>query len=634
MSTAAPPENDRTVTLGAPGSPPPAAESGVSTHNALPVGTRLSEFEILGLIGEGGFGIVYLAYDSSLERRVALKEYMPSALAQRKATGSGVALTSQRHAETFAAGLRSFINEARLLAQFDHPALVKVYRFWEANGTAYMVMPFYQGVTLGEALRKLSTAPDENWIKTLLAQLLDALEIIHERQCYHRDIAPDNILMLSDDAPLLLDFGAARQVIGGMTQALTVILKPGYAPIEQYAEAPGMQQGPWTDLYALASVVYFAVTGKAPVPAVARVMSDPLVPLANVARGRYSEEFLHAIDVALAVKPEDRPQSVAEFRAALKLESWHIPTRLRAPRTRTQGAVSRQPRTSSRKTGRTRRYVIASVTVLAVLALAFGLAQLWPTKKDPDKPGGVAQTSPAPPARAGVENEGPDATLRPEDFATGAANVFARFDCAWLNARLDGHTAVVSGNVAEAADLQAINEGVRRIAGVRDVNRDEVRVIPRPHCFVASVLARYVDPAAKAPRIALKGGATSLSEGQKLVAEVVAADFPGLLYADLYDPNGSVAHILPNSKDRHNRADARQRMTLGERGMQWEIVPPLGKHLLVVVASSTPLFAHNRGQDVEDTEPYLRALAESIRGKPSKDRVAVHYTLIDFVPKR
>ena len=97
------------------------------------------------------------------------------------------------------------------------------------------------------------------------------------------------------------------------------------------------------------------MTGKAPVPAVARVMSDPLVPLANVARGRYSEEFLHAIDVALAVKPEDRPQSVAEFRAALKLESWHIPTRLRAPRTRTQGAVSRQPRTSPRKTGRTQR---------------------------------------------------------------------------------------------------------------------------------------------------------------------------------------------------------------------------------------------------------------------------------------
>ena len=289
-----------------------------SGQNALPIGTTLGEFEITGLIGEGGFGIVYLAYDHSLQRRIALKEYMPSSLAGRS-TGATVAVKSERHADTFQAGLRSFINEARLLAQFDHPSLVKVYRFWESNGTAYMVMPFYQGVTLKEALRLMKSPPDEAWLKRLLAQLLEALSVIHNDQCLHRDIAPDNILILPDGRPLLLDFGAARRVIGNMTQALTVILKPGYAPVEQYADVAAMKQGPWTDIYALAAVVYFSITGHTPMPSVGRMISDSLVPLSEAAAGRYNADFLKGIDLALSVRPEDRPQNVVELRAVLGL---------------------------------------------------------------------------------------------------------------------------------------------------------------------------------------------------------------------------------------------------------------------------------------------------------------------------
>ena len=284
--------------------------------NALALGTRMGEFEITGLVGEGGFGIVYLAHDHSLDRVVALKEYMPSDLA-RRTPGGAVSVRSERHAETFGTGLRSFVNEARLLARFDHPSLVKVYRFWEANGTAYMVMPYYDGATLTEALRRLSAPPDEAWLKTLLSQVLDALEVIHAERCYHRDIAPDNILMLPEGTPVLLDFGAARRVIGDAAQALTVILKPGYAPIEQYAEDPGMKQGPWTDLYALASVAHYAIMGRAPVAAVARVMSDPQVPLVQAAAGRYSDPFLSGLDAALSVRPEDRPLNITEFRDAL-----------------------------------------------------------------------------------------------------------------------------------------------------------------------------------------------------------------------------------------------------------------------------------------------------------------------------
>ncbi|WP_420473448.1 protein kinase domain-containing protein [Noviherbaspirillum sp. ST9] len=286
--------------------------------NVLPVGTHLGEFEILDLIGEGGFGIVYLAYDHSLERQVALKEYMPSGLAKRT-TRLAVTVRSQHNVETFTAGLKSFINEAKMLAQFDSQSLVKVHRFWEGNGTAYMVMPFYEGITLKQALKQRRITPSESWIRVLLADLFDAIEIIHRGQCLHRDIAPDNILLLKDGRPLLLDFGAARRVIGDLTQCLTAILKPGYAPIEQYADIAGLRQGPWTDIYALSAVVYYLIAGKAPPPAVARMVHDELVPAREVGKGRYSAGFLAAIDKALSVKPEARFRSIAELRHALDI---------------------------------------------------------------------------------------------------------------------------------------------------------------------------------------------------------------------------------------------------------------------------------------------------------------------------
>ncbi|MCW5662124.1 MAG: DUF4384 domain-containing protein [Burkholderiaceae bacterium] len=294
----------------------------------LPMGSRLQEFEIEALLGEGGFSIVYRARDTLLGRTVALKEYLPASQA-RRGTGLRVTPRSPRHEPTFQLGLRSFVNEAQLLASFDHPALVKVYRFWEGNGTAYMVMPLYEGQTLIEWLRARNAPAGEAWLRGLLAPLLDALELMHGNHCYHRDIAPDNVLLLDpararagstladDDAPhpVLLDFGAARRVIGDATQALTAILKPGFAPIEQYSETQHLRQGPWTDIYALCALLYHAVTGRAPIPSVGRLLHDELVPAATLAGARCSATFLRAIDLGMAVKPQDRPQSVRELRA-------------------------------------------------------------------------------------------------------------------------------------------------------------------------------------------------------------------------------------------------------------------------------------------------------------------------------
>jgi serine/threonine protein kinase len=301
--------------------PPPP----VHGDNPLPIGHKLQEYVIEGLIGEGGFGIVYLARDTQLGRVVALKEYMPSSLASR-ANGGVVSVRSERQRETFELGRRSFVNEAQLLAAFDQPSLVKVYRFWEQNGTAYMVMPYYQGPTLKQWLLEHGS-PSESWLLALLAPVIDALEVMHHNRCYHRDIAPDNILLLQQQGtqvggtdavrPVLLDFGAARRVISDATQALTVILKPGYAPIEQYAESSSMKQGAWTDVYALCAVLYAAVTGRAPTPSVSRIVSDELVPAVEAGAGRFTPEFLAVIDAGLAVRPEHRPQDMAALRAMI-----------------------------------------------------------------------------------------------------------------------------------------------------------------------------------------------------------------------------------------------------------------------------------------------------------------------------
>ena len=285
--------------------------------DALAPGTRLAEFEIREVLGVGGFGIVYRAWDDALQRDVALKEYMPTSLAVR-GTGERVTLRARLHEEDFALGLRSFVNEARLLARFDQPALVKVFRFWEGNGTAYMAMPLYQGRTLRQLRKERGPgAFNDLWMRALIEPLLGALETMHEAAVYHRDIAPDNILWCDNQRPVLLDFGAARLVLGDRTQNVTAILKPQFAPIEQYSTTQSMRQGPWTDLYALAGTCYFLLIGRAPLPATARIMGDELEPLARLAPPGCSPQLLQALDWALAVRPQDRPQSVAQWRDAL-----------------------------------------------------------------------------------------------------------------------------------------------------------------------------------------------------------------------------------------------------------------------------------------------------------------------------
>lgn len=344
---------------------------------ALPLGFRLDEFEIRDRLGEGGFGIVYAAWDHSLGQLRAIKEYMPAGIAQRDPGGSAqVVSRGSRYRETFDKGLQRFIEEAQTLARFDHPSLVRVLRRWEAHGTAYMAMPLYEGSTLRETVRGLPERPSEAWLMQLLAPLTEALAVVHKNRWLHRDIAPDNIFMLREsNRPLLLDFGAARQVIGDVTQELTAILKPGFAPVEQYGETPGLEQGPWTDVYALAATIHWCLLGRAPAAAVSRVLVDNQQPLVQSAAGLCSERFLAALDKALRVDARQRTQSMAELRADLGLP----PGELTVPVTQTLATPTPSP-------------VIAADP-------AYAATQLATQRVAPELPATERQTAPQPTQR-------------------------------------------------------------------------------------------------------------------------------------------------------------------------------------------------------------------------------------------
>ncbi|QIL81721.1 serine/threonine protein kinase [Diaphorobacter sp. HDW4A] len=300
-----------------PGSRPPST---VDHVDALPVGARLGEFEIVGLLGVGGFGMVYQAFDHSLLRFVAIKEYMPTTLAAR-ANGRTLWVRSSSDEPSFQAGLASFVDEARLLAQFDHPSLVKVFRFWEANQTAYMVMPLYAGMTLKQARIHMRTPPSEEWLRKVIWSVCNALRVLHNGKTLHRDISPDNIFLQDKGPPVLLDLGAARFAIEDRDRKHTAVLKVNYAPIEQYADSDGeFKPGPWSDIYSLAAVIYGVICNDVPLPSTLRSIRDRMVPFARVARTvrkqfgiEYSTPFVDAITKALSLQPRDRHWTVDAF---------------------------------------------------------------------------------------------------------------------------------------------------------------------------------------------------------------------------------------------------------------------------------------------------------------------------------
>ncbi len=397
-------------------------------RNALDLSSMLGEYRLESVLGIGGFGITYLARDTHLEKQVAIKEYLPGDLAVRALDGSVVPVSTD-HQHDYQWGLERFIQEARTLARFSHPHIVRVNRYFESNGTGYMVMDYEEGESLIQFLKR-APQPPEAELRRILLPLLDGLAAVHAAKFLHRDIKPGNIFIRSNGSPVLLDFGAARANIGG-SHGMTAVLTPGFAPLEQYA-VDG-KQGPWTDLYAMAGVLFRVVTGQNPPDAVTRLQNDTVAQTLEGARGHYKEPLLRAIEWGLKVQPELRPQSVAEWRAAFEAQAQlqslasqqGVPRVAAVPANMTEAtdAVTRpRPLTPRSDPGAGWRHL--GLGLLLVLALLVGID--W-HRRNPQPPATApaAAATPAPDAAEPAPAVAP-ATVPAADAAPAGESVAPR----------------------------------------------------------------------------------------------------------------------------------------------------------------------------------------------------------------
>ncbi len=285
--------------------------------DALPPGYQLQIYRIVKVLGQGGFGITYRAEDTKHGGFVALKEFLPNQLAHRE--GVTIRPNSQQTRTMFETYRSKFLDEATALLHFRHlDNIVNIQAFFQANGTAYLVMDFIAGTSLAQHLRDLGRPPAESEVRAIVLPLLDDLGEVHAAGYLHRDIKPQNILIRPDGSPVLIDFGAARQAAGydDTARTLTAFISDGYTPPEQYVRDG--DQGPWTDLYALGAVAYRMITGGKPPSAPSRLVGkqDCYVPARAATDGRYSVPLLTAIDWALERYAENRPPTAAAWRAA------------------------------------------------------------------------------------------------------------------------------------------------------------------------------------------------------------------------------------------------------------------------------------------------------------------------------
>jgi serine/threonine protein kinase len=380
--------------------PEPITKQNIKQHG-LPSKTMLLEYRIEAILGAGGFGITYLARDTHLEKNVAIKEYLPVDLALRALDGSVVPVNTDI-AFNYRSGLDQFLAEARTLARFTHPNIVRVSRYFEANGTGYMVMSYEEGTSLNRYLRKVPQ-PDEAYLKAMVEPLLDGLQEVHGAGFLHRDIKPSNIFLRADSTPVLLDFGTARLAIRDSMHDAIAILTPGYAPVELYVRTG--QQGPWTDVYSLAAVLYRAVVGENPPDALTRLKVDGVGKRLQTARERYGAQFLAAIQWGLALEEKRRPQNVSQWRSAL--------VRGVQPRVAAARSASAERAPAERAAGSERKYLWMALGIVLFFVVIEGadivrqragrtpvppaeaLLRLPPPRAPAAAPGGAPSISPA-----------------------------------------------------------------------------------------------------------------------------------------------------------------------------------------------------------------------------------------------
>ena len=391
-------------------------------RDALPPGTRLREFELLEVLGRGGFGITYLGWHTNLDITVAVKEYMPPPFAIREVDGS-VHPKTENHAGEYEWGLDEFLKEAQTLARFDHPSIVRVRDFFRTHGTACMVMDHLKGQTL-YSLYEAEQTLNESRLRALLTPILAGLELVHAAQTRHCDIKPGNIMLTDDGTPVLIDFGAAEIAAAEHSQLVQTVVMPGYSPFEQYG-ADRRHHGPWTDIYALGAVLYRGMTGVVPSDAPSRMQADDLEPAAQASQGRYGRSLTDAADFALRLRIADRPQTIDQFRDVLEGRATPPPPSIEPPTYPYAHASAppppdppAPPEEGERTKRRDRTWVQWVVVPVAALMLASGLAWLM------DRPA-VQDIEELPISGKSVEPDDPPEGSKPPDTTSAEVAIVA-----------------------------------------------------------------------------------------------------------------------------------------------------------------------------------------------------------------
>jgi len=286
----------------------------------LPIGYRLQEYQIDRVLGQGGFGITYLATDVNLDKQIVIKEFFPKEFSSRESNVYSIVSHKGDENELYRYLMKKFLSEAKILASFSHPNIITVTRFFEENSTAYFIMDYVKGESLKSYIERNGSLSQDN-IEKIIIPILEGLKAVHKKNFLHRDIAPDNIYLTIDGRPILIDFGSAKDTIGDESKSLATIVKAGYSAPEQYISSSIHTKS--TDIYAIGGVIASMISGDTPPEATKRQlelyngMPDPLKSLLNQHKSRYSKSFLEAVLKSMSIKESERFQEVGEFQYAL-----------------------------------------------------------------------------------------------------------------------------------------------------------------------------------------------------------------------------------------------------------------------------------------------------------------------------
>lgn len=569
----------------------------------LKPGSMIQEYKIEKVLGAGNFGIVYKASNIYLDEVVAIKEFLPAELSYRS-DNSNVVPLSPDFKESYTWALERFLKEAKILWNLGKPAphrnIVEVKRFHKDHGTAYMVMAYEEGEPFLTFLKNHGPL-SPNQLESILLQLLDGLEKVHACSVLHRDIKPSNILIRPDGSPVLIDFGAARRDFINPDKSILAVYSPMYAALEQVAQTG--EQGPWTDIYGIGATFYHVITGKAPTSPLARINGATHTPAVDWVDKHYQLSFLTAIDTAIELKSNDRPQSIAEFRKLLST------TEIISSNDKTIIIPPEQPK---KKPKASKLLVILPTTFIVLIGLTLLFwSKFWNTLPSDNSPVSDDRSLP----------------LNSATLLTKIKEITNKIDCSSLKVKLsEDFNLQISGHVGSELELNKLSNDLASLGSIRQLETN-ILIYERPFCSAANILKQYGQES-----IVTRDGIEITFNNTKreyqiddfLVINARASKlFDGYLYIDYLDSSDHVVtHLFPSPVKPNNLVKANEKVKIGinreislfENERSYKLMHS-GKNLVIVIYSKDILFEKIRPEE-ELIEDYLLDLQTILKKVP------------------